>query len=408
MRPKFVFFCRVFYPNEQANSVLLTQLCRQLSKSCDVHVVCNVPSLVPLPADLRAVRVTRLSPPVVFQLRGVRVLEYLYATFALFFSMWRFGKGSTFVLWTDPPFLDTWMGFFCKLRGIRFCVWLQDWYPQNLIGMGMFRDRGRWMRRIQAWVYRSAESVICISKDTERILHRRKVFNTIVIENWAGPSEFAPSKSKARPDWGNGLARDRLTVMFAGNFGLGLDVNMLERVIANVCPSKDFLFVFLGEGMRLPEVRALASQYPNVILSKWLSREEVRDTMNQCDVHLVLLIEELMGAIFPSKIYSVMASGKPVLAFAPKHSMLFEMVERIGCGIAADSTRPLQMAAALERMRDLFKKRPTELQKMGRLGREFIENTWNDEKAAQAFLDRGKPAPADSPTLRHPGRRARL
>lgn len=388
--PKFpgnrlVFFCRVFHPNEQANAGHLTQLCRNLSRTANVEVVCNIPLDE---NEMKGITVRRWPPLFELPWLRVRVTDYLHSTISLFLMQWSYSKDCTFVLWTDPPFLDTWLGTICRWRGIKYYAWLQDWYPQNLIGLGLVpRGLAAGLRRWQTWVYRSAEKIICISTDTQKMLAGQGLRNTVVIENWGESAGVRPLVKRGRPQWGNGLAKDRFTVMFAGNFGLGLDTSLMEKVLAGIRNPEEYLFVFHGKGMRRPALERIVARYPHALLSGWLPREEVAGILTQCDAHLVLLMAPLMGAIFPSKIYSMMSTGKPIVALAPKTSMLYEMVGKIGCGFAADSADADDVIAVLEKMNRLFRKDPAALARMGKAGRRHMDSVWNDERAAQAFLD---------------------
>lgn len=387
-RPRIVFFCRVFSPNDQANAVLLTQLCQRMSQTTSIEVVCNVSARKEPPAELARVSTFRWVSLFHVAPFGIKVWDYLHSTVTLLTAFWRYSADTTFVIWTDPPFLDTLLGLFCRLRGVDYSIWLQDWYPRNLAGVGFVQPGTlySWMNRLQAKAFADAENLICNSTDAQRMLIAEGFRNTVVLENWAAPSELTPVPGARTKRWHNTAFEKRFILQFAGNIGLGFDLSLVERILRGVSPSEDFLFVFQGAGIQRPALEKLISRSPIATMSAWVPRDQISSAMASCDAHLVILSPQLQGTMFPSKFYSILAAGKPVIALAPKDSMLHELVQRAGCGVSADSQNPADAIRAIEEMAKLHHKQPKRLEKMGASGREYLESRWNDEFAAEAFL----------------------
>jgi len=84
------------------------------------------------------------------------------------------------------------------------------------------------------------------------------------------------------------------------------------------------------------------------------------------DVHIISVRRGLEGVVVPSKLYSVLAAGRPVLAVAPEESDVVRIVREARCGLAADPDDPAAAAAALRTLRD----NPRELTDMGQRARD--------------------------------------
>jgi glycosyltransferase involved in cell wall biosynthesis len=84
------------------------------------------------------------------------------------------------------------------------------------------------------------------------------------------------------------------------------------------------------------------------------------------DLHVITVRRGLEGVVVPSKLYSTLAAGRPVLAVAAKESDAARIVVEAGCGVAADPDDPADVADAIRRLRA----DPAGLLTMGRRARE--------------------------------------
>ena len=79
--------------------------------------------------------------------------------------------------------------------------------------------------------------------------------------------------------------------------------------------------------------------------------EQIPHVMMAGDFHIVTVRRGLEGVVVPSKLYSILAAGRPVLAVAPPESDAARIVVESGCGIAADPDDPAAVAAAIKELR---------------------------------------------------------
>ena len=68
------------------------------------------------------------------------------------------------------------------------------------------------------------------------------------------------------------------------------------------------------------------------------------------DLHLVTIKRGLEGVVVPSKLYSILAAGRPILVLAPEGSDAARVVRRIGCGVVVDPDDPAALAAVVQEL----------------------------------------------------------
>jgi glycosyltransferase involved in cell wall biosynthesis len=144
-------------------------------------------------------------------------------------------------------------------------------------------------------------------------------------------------------DWAreNGLV-NKFVVMHSGNIGHAQDLNALVRAATFLRDLEDLAIVIIGTGARHAELLALAErlQVDAVRFLPYQSREVLSDSLSAADLHIVGLARGLSGYVVPSRLYGVMAVGRPVLAAAEPTSETAQLVQSVGCGIVVPPGRP--------------------------------------------------------------------
>jgi colanic acid biosynthesis glycosyl transferase WcaI len=101
----------------------------------------------------------------------------------------------------------------------------------------------------------------------------------------------------------------------------------------------------------------------------WQAYENRAEPISSADVHVVGLARGLAGYIVPSRMWGVLAAGRPVIAAAEDESETAEVVRRTGCGVVVPPGRPTELARAIRAFHD----GEHDLAEMGRRARAFAE-----------------------------------
>jgi len=270
---------------------------------------------------------------------------------------------------TDPPVAGIAGAFIARLAGRAFVYNIRDMYPDMALGGDIVRA-GKWVARWEALHRRAlkqAARVIVLGDDMrDRILAKGVAAERVVVVR-----DGAVIASAARmPERDDAIVREirhgfPFVVLHAGNLGFYGAWDTLLRA-AEILRNENTGFVFIGDGANRAALESAARDLPNVKFAPFRPVEQIAQVMVAGDVHIVTVKRGLEGVVVPSKLYSILAAGRPVLVVAPPESDAARIVVESGCGVAADPDDPAAVAAAIRELRA----QPERLAAMARGARE--------------------------------------
>jgi glycosyltransferase involved in cell wall biosynthesis len=326
---RVVFFNRSYWPDFGATGQLLTELCQDLAKEhgSQVVVVAGGPSqafrLVSRErhegVDILRARETRLGRRSFFG----RFANYVSYFFSAFWASFRIGRPDVVVALTDPPIIGLVGWAAARRTGARFVFLCQDIFPEVANLLEDFRSDwvNRVLERINRFLVRRADRIIALGETMKRRLVEGKGASPekiAVIHNWADCELLAPGP-KDNPFSRKHALHHRFVALHAGNIGLSQN---LDSVLDVASALREVTFVFIGDGVRKKPLqeRAESRGLENVLFFPYQPRERMRDTYATADVFLVSLKQGLAGYIVPSKLYGILAAGRPYVAAVDQDS----------------------------------------------------------------------------------------
>ncbi|HLX19321.1 MAG TPA: glycosyltransferase family 4 protein, partial [Gaiellaceae bacterium] len=190
-----------------------------------------------------------------------------------------------------------------------------------------------------------------------------------VIPNWVDTTAIVPQQRDN--DWAreHGLV-DRFVVMHSGNVGHPQNLDVLIRAATFLRDLDDLAIVIVGGGARRAELTELAEllETDAVRFLDYQPRETLSDSLSTANLHYVGLGRGLSGYVVPSRMYGILAAGRPVLVAADADSETASIVASVGCGLLAPPNRPELVAEAIRAAYD----GRHDLEAMGRRGREYV------------------------------------
>ncbi len=291
---------------------------------------------------------------------------FSYATFyagALWRALW-IPKPDVVLTLTAPPGL-AWIGWLVqRIRGCRHAAWEMDVYPDVAIALDI--PVAAWTSPILDFPRRRADTVIALGPCMKtRLLHHRIAEDRIVVaENWADGQLIVPLPfPEKRP----------LRILYSGNLGLVHEVATIRAVMERLANSPDFLFIFAGGGMARRELIDFCRKrgIENVSFLGYAPLQDLGASLAEGHVGLVTQQPSTVGAVVPSKIYGLMAAGRPVLFIGPAAATPALLIQRFDCGWQFDCGDEDGVRSLLVRLLE----HPEEIREKGRNGRvAFIEN----------------------------------
>ncbi len=299
-----------------------------------------------------------------------RVLDYL--AFYLLALVWILQHGRAFdvvVTLTTPPLIGL-AGAMCKrVFGTRFILWSMDVYPDIAVALGRMKPHcplTALCRAAARWCARSADAVVAPGEDMARVLVRQGVESgrIEVIDNWApGAVDQAPGHDEVTEP------AEPITVMYSGNMGLGHRFETVLLAAERLSDQPWVRFRFVGGGARLGQLRDEVTRrgLKNVFFKPYCRLDHLARSLRSGEVHLVTQRSETLGLIVPSKVYGILAVGRPVAYIGPAESHVARLVERAGCGVVIGPGDVEALLAFIDRLvHD-----PETRRRLGRRGRGF-------------------------------------
>ena len=259
------------------------------------------------------------------------------------------------VAMSTPPLVATVGAMLRRLRGTRFVYWLQDVYPELAVEFGVLGARSLTARALDAisrLTLRSADLVV-VPGDAmaDRVLGKGVDPSRVrVVPNWADERALRPVPREANEFRRTHDLDGKRVVLYSGNMGRAHDLETLFDAARLLRGERDLVFLFVGDGAKRGAVEAAARELPSVRLLPYQPREGLSESLSAGDVHVVTQEPFTIGLIEPSKLYGVMAVGRPVLFIGPPGTEGARTVEREAIGEVVAVGEPAAVAAALGRL----------------------------------------------------------
>lgn len=346
---KVVFVNRYFDPDTSATSQLLSDLAYRLAGRGVAIRILTSRQLYEDPRAQLAAResvgglevqrlwTTRFGRS---QLLG-RAVDY--ATFYLAVA-WalalRTRRGDIIVAMTDPPLLSIVAAGVAWLRGATLINWLQDLYPEVATELGanvLPRALDRRLRRLRDASMRAARANVVLGAHMrERLIGcgvpERQVH---IIENWADERLIQPTAPEQSPLRRKLVGADETFVVgYSGNLGRSHEFETLLGAAQKLAHEAGWLFLIVGSGAKLASLRGAVDRLGlrNFHFLPPQPREQLAQTLAAADVHLACLLPNLEGLVVPSKVYGILAAGRPLVFIGAVDGEVAHLVRSIRCG----------------------------------------------------------------------------
>ena len=376
VRPRILVVNQYYAPGVEATGQLLSQLCTDLSRDYDVTVVTGrlaVPRADAGRTTLDGVEVVRVRstafPRRVLVLRALNYLTFLAASVRAAASA---PQPEVVICMTDPPVVAIVALAAARRSGAALVVISQDVFPeiavllrriQNSLAVGLLRVG------VRSYLKR-ADRVVAIGETMRRRLEAKGAATERlrVIPNWVDTT-FLEERPREN-EWSREVGlTGKFVVMHSGNVGFTQDLDTLVRSATFLRDLDDLAITIVGDGARRAELMALADllEVDHVRFLRYQVRDSLPYSLSSAHIHVVGLASGLSGYVVPSRLYGVLAVGRPVIAAADADSETAELVTRLGCGVVVPPGRPELLAAAIRRAHD----GEYDLEEMGRRARAY-------------------------------------
>lgn len=337
MKQDITFLCQFFYPETVSSATLPFDTASHLaSAGYRVGAVCGYPKEysaetdVPLCEVHDDVTIRRLKYLQLSRKSGIgRLVNYFSFTLKALLNVRKLKGSRAVVVYSNPPILPVVALRAKKKYGTKLIFVAYDVYPEIAYASGAiapdsFLDKV--MKRINRRLYAQADMVVALTDEMRHyLLDNRPELSpdrVTTIENWAHEKEATPLETETREKFG--FSADQFVIGYFGNMGTCQDIDTLLHTARLMKDDDRVGFLLVGHGNKKEAVRAFVEQHSlhNVKLFDYLTGENFSQAVALANCSVVSLEKGLLGMCAPSKYYSCLLGGHPVVAIAEPESYL--------------------------------------------------------------------------------------
>jgi putative colanic acid biosynthesis glycosyltransferase WcaI len=328
-RMRILLLNQYFPPDTSATAKMAHTVVDAISLRHEVTVLCGRPSYDPTErrpwrvcqseraGAARVLRVGSTAYPR-FQMTR-RVLNYLsYVALAIPLAL--FVRCDVVLAMTDPPFEGIVGAVVALLKRKPYVYNIRDMYPDMAVG-GAIVEPGwlsRLWERMHRWALRRAKKVIVLGDDMRaRIVGKGVEQSRVVVARDGADLHQVAGALQLDAEVIRAIRGDsKFVILHAGNLGFyGAWDTLLEA--ARTVAGDGIALVFVGDGAERARLQAKAAGMPNVRFLDFFPASKIPSVLAAPDLHVITIKTGLEGVVVPSKMYGILAAGKPIVALAP-------------------------------------------------------------------------------------------
>jgi glycosyltransferase involved in cell wall biosynthesis len=362
-----ILLLNLYYPPDtSATAKMAETVVHALARENQVTILCGRPSYDPTELrpwrlfqveekkNVRIVRVGSTAFPR-FNMKK-RVLNYLSYT-ALTVPRALFTPCDAVLAMTDPPFEGIMGALVALLKRKPYLYNTRDMYPDMAVGGSIVAPGwfARVWERLHCWALRRATKVIVLGEDMRnRIVGKGVRSDHIEIVRDGTEIVSDNAQQGARTQLDDEVIRTirgdfRFVLLHAGNIGFyGAWKTLIAA--AKQLRGDGIGLVFVGEGAQRAELEAAANGASNVRFLPFFPGSKIPSVLAAADAHVITVKRGLEGVVVPSKMYGILAAGKPIVAVAPRETDTVTLGEKMGFAVGADPDRPEELAHVLREL----------------------------------------------------------
>ena len=318
----------------------------------------------------------------------LRALRYGFMNLVFICKSFRCDADAIFVQST-PPTQGAMAAIIKKFKKIPFIYNLQDVFPDSMGGMGLTKKGSliyKIGRRIENYTYKNADKIIVISDDIKSNIIEKGVpeEKIVVVSNWIDSDVVHPI-----PDEDNylfekfNIPKNKFLVTYAGNLGYAQNIDVIIEAARDLEYNNDIVFVIFGKGAQEDEYRYKAKNLNNIMFFPIQPYSEVSYVYSMGDVSIVPCRKGIGSGAMPSKTWSIMATGTPVLASFDKNTSMEKLLSEEKVGLFSDADDHMMLSQNILKLfgdKDLCNE-------YGRNAREYVKKNLSREKCTKEYIE---------------------
>ena len=388
-----LFACQFFYPEYISSAQLPFDTAKALRKvGYSVDVLCGYPreyldgDHIPADETVEGIHIHRLKY-IQLDRSGFlgRIVNYFSFTFMVLLNLPKLRIYRSVVVYSNPPILP-WIASWAKaLFGTKLIFVAYDLYPEvatvtKTLGQG--NPICRLMNHINRCICRRADRIVALSSEMKSYIlgHRDYPEQAVrVIPNWYADHGTVTPNRENNPF--RQVTKGRFTVAYFGNMGTMQDMKTLLEAVREL-RGEDVFFLFAGHGNKMEALKETvqAEGIENIAIYPFLHGQDFQNALAISDCALVTLVQGATGLCVPSKTYSYMMQGIPLLAVMDEGDIVSDIEAGAGRWVRNGEGKRLA-----RHIRDM-KADPETVGQMRKICRRLYETKYTEEICTQQYV----------------------
>jgi colanic acid biosynthesis glycosyl transferase WcaI len=270
-----------------------------------------------------------------------------------------------------------------RVWGVPYVFHVPDLQPDAAVDLGILRSGTivRLLYGLERLAYRRAALVSTLTVGMRRRILSKGIppERVTLLPDWADPSVFdlplEGDGSAIRQRFGLG---DGFLVVHVGNMGVKQGLGVVIDAAQRSRRDPDIVYLLVGDGAVRPalEARVAAAGLPNVRILPLQPAATFRALLAAADLALVTQQRVVADIVFPSKVLTLLAAGRPVVASLNASSEVARVLVEADAGLVVPPENPDTLLDAIRALR----RDPRRRQQMGAQGRTYARSHWRREQ----------------------------
>lgn len=400
-KKKLLIYAHYYIPDTASTGQILRELAEGMLDKFDITVICVVPSYLGTIEDkyktkkyyqeeINGVKVLRIRVPEFRKNNKVsRVKNILSYFFGAMSATFKVGKMDYVLSISQPPILGGLLGVWGKwVKHAKYIYNIQDFNPEQVLAVGY--SKSKLITNVMMWLdkfsCKQSDLIITVGRDLVETVEKRfagkRVPKTVMINNWIDEKEIysLPQDNPGVVEFKSKYGLDgKFVIMYSGNIGLYYDLENLIKVVekfgagTKAADGRDVAFAFVGAGSALETIGNYVKEHhmDNVVFIPYQKKVDLIYSLNAGDVHWCVNAKGIKGVSCPSKVYGIMAVGKPIIGVLENGSEARRIIEECGCGRCCE---PGEYVEVEEIIRWTLDKNHNDFCLMGDNARQYLES----------------------------------
>ena len=394
MKKKDILFaCQFFYPEYISSAQLPFDTAKALTAAgYSVDVLCGYPreyldgSDIPVEETVEGIRIRRLKYLQMDRSGFLgRIVNYFSFTLMVLLNLPKLGQYRSIVVYSNPPILPWIVSWAKALFGTKIVFVSYDLYPEVATVTETLRQGHpicKLMNHINRCICRRADRIVALSGEMKTYLLNHRDYpaqNVRVIPNWYADHGMVAPNRERNPF--REVTKGWFTVAYFGNMGTMQDMDTLLQAVREL-KNEDVFFLFAGHGNKMEKLRKTVQSegIENIAVYPFLHGQDFQHALEISDCALVTLVQGATGLCVPSKTYSYMMQGIPLLAVMDEGDIVSDIQQGAGRWV-----RNGQGALLARHIREM-KADPELVGQMRRVCRKLYEEKYTEEICTQQYV----------------------